>query len=330
MTNPIPTLRRVTPMVAALCALLTLSCQRSERFHSMEGMEWNTIYHITYQGPESLQDSVRAVMKEVAASLSVFEPQSLVARANEAKEIEVDDNFRKVYYIARRIHDLTDGEYDPTVEPLVEAWGFSKGHRASSDTLRLDSLQQFVGMEKTHMKGRKLFFDDQRTRFNFSSVAKGFGCDQVGEMFQRNGVDDYMIEIGGEVKTAGLSPAGIPWKIAVEAPQAYVKRGGEPFTDVLELTGKALATSSNERNYHEDGEGGRRYGHTVSPKTGRPIQTDLLSATVLAPTCAEADAMATACMAVGSKVAEQALRTAGYAGLLALPDTVIRVNWPVQ
>lgn len=270
------------------------SCTKKECYVKTEGMIWNTLYHITFQGPENLRDSILPVLNEVGQSLSVFDKNSLVSKLNISDSLEVDKHFVRVYDESFKIYNLSQRRFDPTVGPLIDIWGFGLGHTPDADTVSVDSVRVFVGLDKTQRIGNVISKNDKRTRFNFSAIAKGYGVDAVGEMFSRNGVDNYMVEIGGEVALKGKSPSGNQWKIAVDAPQEG-KNPGEETAIILSLTDVGLATSGNYRNFRVDG--GQKTPHTISPVSGRPFISEILSATVIASTCMEADALATACMA---------------------------------
>lgn len=280
--------------------ILLSSCSNSNdySFQKDEGMVWNTLYHITYRGPEELKDSVRPVLDGVSRSLSIFDPSSLVTLVNKRDTTPVDTHFIRVYKEAKRINERSLGAFDPTLSPLITAWGFGPGHKATADTVAVDSIMKFVGLSKTHLVGSVLIKDDPRTQFNFSALAKGYGVDCVAEMFQNNGVNDYLIEIGGEIRAAGSNPSGGKWSISIDRP-IYSDSIEHESQVIIEFTGLSLATSGNYRNYHLNGD--QKYGHTISAITGRPVQTDVLSVSVLAPTCMEADAFATALMTQDSK-----------------------------
>ena len=174
-----------------LIALLTVvtSCNNN-KYERLEGMIWNTTYHITYKGSESLKDSILPVLNEISGSLSIFDKTSLVSLLNESDSVKADENLIKIYDKSKEINRLSEGRFDPTVSPLVTAWGFGIGHEATSDTIAIDSILNFVGISKTYRKGNIIYKEDPRTQFNFSAIAKGYGCDAIGEMFLRNGVTD--------------------------------------------------------------------------------------------------------------------------------------------
>lgn len=295
------------------------SC-RKEGYQKNEGVIWNTLYHITYESDKDLSDSIINVLNGVSKSLSVFEEGSLVNRVNKTDSIEIDELFAKVYNKSVEINRLSGGMFDPTVSPLVTAWGFGPGHSISADTARIDSLLVFVGINKTRLKENIFIKDDPRIEFNFSAIAKGLGCDEVGRMFRRNGVTNYMVEIGGELAISGKSPSGKDWLISIDAPTDENSENNHDSYLVIAVTDCGIATSGNYRNFHETDQG--RISHTISPLTGHPEQSDVLSATIVASSCMEADGIATACMAMGSEGARKLLTENNIEGMLILSEGV--------
>lgn len=306
-------------LITILFLFASTSCHKEKSYVKSEGIIWNTLYHITFQGPEELMDSIIPVLNKVSKSLSVFDKESLVNELNSSDHVAADENLILIYDTSKKINDISKGHFDPTVSPLVDAWGFGIGHTPSRDTLAVDSILQFIGIDKTYRDGNIIWKKDKRTRFNFSAIAKGYGCDAVGEMFKRNSVDNYMIEIGGELSLKGLSPSGQPWRIAIDAPKDNILPGDETAL-ILSLSNMGIATSGNYRNYRI--EEGKKMAHTISPQTGHPIISEILSATIIAPTCMEADAYATACMAGTCKEAQSIIQSGGVEGMLILSDSI--------
>lgn len=305
--------------IAIIVAMMLSSC--GDTYIKEEGMVWNTVYHITYQGDESLTDSVMRVLNEVGESLNVFDKGSLVSRVNDSDSLAVDRHFASVYNMSRLMNGASDGMFDPTLSPLITAWGFGPGHKVSADTVAVDSILVFTGLDKTRLQGDILVKEDPRIQFNFSAVAKGYGCDMVAEMLRRNGVENYLVEIGGEIAVGGKSPSGDSWKISIDRPVESDSTIVHDASAVISVTNAGIATSGNYRNFRK--EGGKTFGHTISPKTGRPVTTDVISATVIAPTSMEADAAATACMAAGSEISKDILTALRYEGMLILSDTTV-------
>ena len=303
----------------AAILMLTTACEGRKDYQRMEGMIWNTLYHITFEGPRELEDSVMPVLEEVGKSLSVFDENSLVSKLNAGDSIKADKHMLKVYAKSIEVNRISKGNFDPTVSPLVTAWGFGPGHTATADTTTIDSILVYVGINRTMLKDGQIIKADPRVQFNFSAIAKGYGCDAVGEMLKRNGVNNYMVEIGGEIAMSGKSPSGGKWQIAIDAP-VEDKGGTHETALVIAVTDAGMATSGNYRNFKE--ENGNKTAHTISPVTGRPFFSNILSATVVAPSCMDADALATACMASEEEDAKEILRKSGTEGLLIFADSV--------
>lgn len=301
-----------------ISTILITSCTH-DKYVKEQGLIWNTSWHVTYKGDRALADSIILTLDQVGKSLNVFDQSSLVSRANISDSIHVDRHFATVYNSSRRIYEASGGFFDPTISPLIKAWGFGEGHVLSNDTARIDSIMKFTGIGRSHLNGNLLVKDDRRLQFNFSAIAKGYGCDAVADMFKRNGVSDYMVEIGGEIALGGKSPSGSLWRISIDTPDTSGNLSRKSAT-IVSLTDCGIATSGNYRNHRQAG--GKTIGHTLSPATGRPVTTDVLSATVIAPTAMEADAAATACMAAGSTLAKQMIAQLGFDAFLILDDSI--------
>ena len=312
---------------AGVISILSGGCGRSgngdsREYQNAEGMIWNTTYHVTYNGGSELKDSIMQVLNKVGASLNVFDENSLVSRVNVSDSTAVDTDFIRVYVESVKVNRLTDGAFDPTLGPLIEAWGFGKGHKATGDTARIDSLMKFVGIDKTRLSMDTLVKDDSRIRFNFSAIAKGYGCDCVGEMLQRNGVEDWLVEIGGEISCRGKSPEGGKWRVSIDRPVMQKDRILHDSQCVVEVTDAGIATSGNYRNLQSD-EKGQYYGHTISARTGRPVRTDVISATVIGRTAMESDALATAFMAMGADDVKRLNKSTRLSVMLVLADSTV-------
>lgn len=319
--------RTLSVIFISALMLCATSCSR-KKYMRDEGMVWHTTYHITYESDINLRDSILNVLNEVSASLNAFDPNSLTSRVNEGDSVEIDAHFRRNYEMSLRVNELSDGMFDPTLGPLITAWGFGKGHKATSDTTKLDSLLKITGIRKTRIENNRLVKDDPRIAFNFSAIAKGYGCDQIAATLMRNGVENFMVEIGGEIRCGGKNPSGGAWRVSIDKPVTSETISHDSQC-IVGLSGGGLATSGNYRNFRR--EGGATTGHTISPRTGRPVETDVISATVLAPTAMEADALATAMMAMGSEGARRLTEKTGCGTLLVLSDSTVWIrNMPVE
>ena len=276
-------------------------------YQKNEGAVFGTFYHFTYQSPEDLHDSLRAELQKVDESLSMFNPQSTLRRLNSGATDSTDALFREVFRLSQQVSEATGGAFDITVAPLVNAWGVGYKNGALPDSATVDSLRQFVGFYHVSLTDDdRLVRDDPRTVLDCGAVAKGFGVDQVARFLRARGILNYMVEIGGEVVVSGENPQGQEWHVGVSRPTDDPTSQSTALDTVLTLSEGALATSGNYRNFYVTDDG-RRVAHTINPATGYPIQHNILSATVLAPTCAEADAFATSFMVLGLDGAREVL-----------------------
>lgn len=274
-------------------------------FQYCEGAIFGTVYHATYQCDSSLNGKILEELQAVDQSLSMFNPNSIISQINSGKSNETDSLLRTIFHIAREVSQATDGAFDITVAPLVNAWGFGFKHGALPDSLQVDSLRQLIGWNRISLKDNKFFREDPRMIIDLSAVAKGFGSDCVAQMFRKHGINNFMIEIGGEVVTSGVSPKAKAWRIGVNKPQEDSTSTSNELQTILQMNNCAMATSGNYRNFYIDN--GRKIAHTIDPKTGYPVQHSILSSTVIAPTCAIADAYATAFMVLGLEKSLQVL-----------------------
>lgn len=292
--------------------------EHSKTYRHAEGSIFGTIYHITYEADRDLQpDMVEALMR-VDNSLSMFNDSSVISRINRGEDVDLSKQrmFVEVFQLAQTISKETNGAFDITVAPLVNAWGFGFKNDTKPSPAAIDSLRQFIGYQNVNIVNHQVQKTDPRTMLDCSAIAKGYGTDVVARLLRSKDVNNFMIEIGGEVVVAGKNERGGPWRIGVTKPTEDPENQNNELQAVLSLpyhnststskhTLSALATSGNYRNfYYKDG---KRYAHTIDPRTGYPVQHNILSATVIAPNCATADAYATSFMVLGLDSAKQVL-----------------------
>ncbi|MBP3849576.1 MAG: FAD:protein FMN transferase [Prevotella sp.] len=285
--------------------VLIIRQQQSMPYQKCSGLIFGTTYHVTYQYDDDLHAEVVAKLKEVDAALSMFNEQSTISKINNNEAVKPDKMFLDVFQLAQQISQDTQGAFDITVAPLVNIWGFGFKHGQEPTTHAIDSLRQFVGYQKVSYNGKTIQKQDPRIMLDCSAIAKGYGTDVVARLLDEKGITNYLVEIGGEVVTRGISEKRVPWKIGVTKPTDDTLHVGNDLQTVLNVTDKAMATSGNYRNFYY--KGGRKYAHTIDPKTGRPVQHNILSATVLCNQCAKADAYATAFMVMGLDKAREVL-----------------------
>lgn len=273
--------------------------QRSTPYQTNKGFAFGTMYSITYQSDKNLEDEIKAELQTIDDEFSMFNENSTVSKFNRGEHPHLSKRFLEVYRLAYAVHDDTDGAFDITIAPLVNAWGFGFKHESMPTAAQVDSLRRFVGMKYLSFNETDglLSKTDPRIMLDFSAIAKGYGSDCVAHLLRKHGIKNFMVEIGGEIVTQGISPSRVPWRIGVTKPMDDTLQTSQNLQTVLNVTDRAMATSGNYRNFYYNG--GRKYAHTIDPRTGYPVQHNLLSATVLAEDCATADAYATSFMVMG-------------------------------
>lgn len=270
-----------------------------------QGMVFGTFYKITYQYDKNLQKEIEAQLKSVNDALSMFDKKSIITAVNNNEPVKLNDMFVNVFKLAQSISEDTDGAFDITVAPLVNAWGFGYKSGALPSQQDIDSIRAFVGYQKVKLSGMRIQKEDARLTLDCSAIAKGYGTDVVARYFLREGIKNFMVEIGGEIVTHGVNPKRQQWSIGIEKPVEDSLAMKSELQTVLKVDDIAMATSGNYRNfYYKDG---KKYAHTIDPKTGFPVQHNILSATVLAKQCAVADAYATAFMVMGLEKSKEVL-----------------------
>jgi thiamine biosynthesis lipoprotein len=252
-----------------------------------------------------LSQSIKNELMKVDRSLSPFNEHSVITAVNNNQEVVLDNMFQEVFQKAMTISRETDGAFDITVAPLVNAWGFGFKNGTQPDRRQVDSLREMIGYEKLSLVNGKVQKKDPRMMLDCSAIAKGYGTDMVARLLKERGVQNYMVEIGGEIVTKGVNAQRVPWKIGVTKPDDDSLSVGNELQTILNVTDKAMATSGNYRRFYY--KGGKRFAHTIDPKTGYPVQHNILSATVLADDCATADAYATSFMVMGMEGAKRVL-----------------------
>ena len=315
-------------LVALALGIVLMFCGRErKRFFSHEGVVWTTDYHITYEAARDLGDSIQLILGNMDMSVSPYNKASLISSLNENTSWRVDALIRRLLDASRAIHRASGGAYDPTVMPLVNAWGF--GYKSGDPPTRaqLDSILQFVGMDKVALHGDTLVKQDPRLMLDFSSIAKGLACDEIGRMLQRNGARNWLVEIGGEVMAAGVNKRGAPWTAAVDMPHDDQGTVTHESAMVITLDSAAVATSGNYRKWRD--QGGNRLSHIIDPRTGDSRAGTLLSVTVIAPDCMTADAWATACMVMSDSAVRAMMQPRTDLGVMTITADTLTGNYIV-
>ena len=286
--------------------VIIIKQQKNINYQHDEGFIFGTIYHITYHSDTNLKKEIEAELKKVDQSLSPFNKTSVISKVNRNENPVIDPMFKEVFLLAENISNETHGAFDITVAPLVNEWGFGFKKGVEPTRQVIDSLKYIVGYQKVKLTPKNYVQkQDPRIMLDCSAIAKGYGCDVVARLLRKNGINDYMIEIGGEIVTYGNSEKRVPWRIGVNKPTDDSLNTSQELQTILNVTDIAMATSGNYRNFYY--KNGKKYAHTIDPKTGYPVQHNILSATVLAKNCATADAYATSFMVMGLEKAKEIL-----------------------
>lgn len=297
-------------IILFLAAVLISSCTHKISYTTIEGQALGTFYQITYSDSQqrNFQSEIDSLLKTFNNSLSAYSKESLLSKVNRNEEVVVDSLFITSFLRSKEIYKITDGAFDITGAPIFSAWKFGPsdgGERHVPDSAIIDSLLYIVGLDKIWLEGNRVVKSDPRITLNMNSIAKGYSSDVVAQYLEHKGVENYLVEIGGEMRLKGKNREGKDWKVGIDKPIDGNFSSGANLQTILHLTDKGLATSGNYRQYFI--ENGVKYGHTIDPRTGYPVIQSLLSATVVADDCMTADAIATALMVMGIEKSKEFL-----------------------
>lgn len=309
---------------------LIVGCNSPKSYRLCQGSTWGTTFHISYESDKQLDDSIISIMKLVDMSLSPFCDSSTVSLINRNQSVQTDSLFRQVFYTSQEICKKSDGAFDPTLSPIINMWGF--GYRAPSHAPTkemIDSALQFVGIDHCLISPDcHIIKKHANTEFNFSAIAKGYGCDLIANMLLRNNCHNYLIEIGGEIVVAGVNRQGKAWNIMIDAPVKNDTAVSHSNLAIIEVSDCGIATSGNYRNFKHNGDS--IIGHTIDRNTGMPSQTQTLSVTIISSSAMRADAFATACMAMNPQDALHMIeQETDTEALFVIADTSDSCQWKI-
>jgi len=293
--------------IFALFALLLVitSCNKPIK-HQYRGEAQGSYYSIIYFDSQdrNLQPEIEKLLREFDLSASNYKSNSVISKVNRGEIVELDSIFLGNYKLSNRISKETNGDFDITVRPLVQAWGFGSIKAQDMDSTIVDSIMQFVGYKKVSIVNGEVIKEDSRLKLDFDAIAQGYSVDVVCAFIESKGIQSYLVDIGGEIYASEYKNENDKWSVGIEQPKDSASYG-ENLSAILNLSNKGMATSGNYRKFYV--KDGIKYAHTISPHTGYPIASRLLSATVLAKTAAEADAYATSFMVMGVEKSKEFL-----------------------
>lgn len=296
--------------VTLLVIVFLAACQpKKSEYLKLSGFAQGSTYSITYENSnnEDYASDIDSILKAFDKSLSIYDSNSIISRINnDDPAVEADDWFIDVFNKSVEINSVSGGAFDITVGPVVKAWGFANGPVAKHDRAHIDSLLQFVGMDKVKLEGRKVVRKYPGVKIDVNAIAQGYSVDVVCDFFVKKGIKNYLVEIGGEVRGKGTNAKNKFWHIGIDKPSDGNMEPGKDLQAIIEINNKALATSGNYRKFFV--ENGIKYAHTIDPKNGFPARNSLLSATVVCDDCMTADAYATAFMVLGVEKSKDLLQ----------------------
>ena len=270
----------------------------------VEGFAQGTTYHITYlvKGGIDYQRQIDSLLIEIDNSLSTYQPKSIISKLNQhQKNVTIDEMFTDVFNTSKKVFNETDGAFDPTIAPVVNAWGFGFKNTEKTDSLTIDSLMQFVGFENLELTEN--FELSEGVMLDFNAVAQGYSVDVLANFLKEKKIENFLVEVGGELIANGTNIQDSLWRVGIDSPKENMQE--RELEAIIHLKNKALATSGNYRKFYE--KDGMKYAHTINPENGYPVQHSLLSVTIIANNCGLADAYATSFMVMGLEKSKEFL-----------------------
>jgi thiamine biosynthesis lipoprotein len=284
-------------LLSVLATVILFSCGKPpSKYIYNKGMVYGTVYSITYESPNGidLQDKITEKFNGYNLMFSTYAKESIISKINSNQPTELSNEFIICFNKAREVSKKTNGAFDITAGAMVNAWGFGPEEKKKMTQEKVDSLIQITGYEKIKLEDGRIIKENPNIKLDMSAIAKGYTSDLIGNFLAENGCKNYMVEIGGEVAAKGINERGKIWTIGINKPDENDIFGTTELQAKVKLSDHGLATSGNYRNFYV--EDGKKYAHTIDPKTGYPVQHSILSSTVIANNCMTADAYATAFM----------------------------------
>jgi len=277
---------------------IALSCSPPPKLIKLSGPVFGTGYNIRYYEKDNTNFQVQfdSLFKVINQSMSTYIPDSDISRINRNEKVTVDNHFKTVFKASQLIYEETNGAFDPTIGSVVNAWDFGpEGKIEQLDSLKLKSLMTTVGFNKVMLQD-DIIIKPAGAYLDFNAIAKGYGIDVIADFLESKGINNYLVDIGGDLRVEGINvETEKGWKIGIDDPNFD---GVQSYSKIIELASEAMATSGTYRKFKVD-DNGNRYAHIINTTTGYPSQTNVLSVSVIAPNCTLADGYATAFQAMG-------------------------------
>ena len=290
-------MKKILYLLIPLFLFLNYYYLHKKEYLKYTGFTQGTTYNIIYETKKDFSLEIDSILNKIDNSLSIYNPQSIISKLNNNKEVVLDDYFKNVFIKAKNISEQTNGLFDLTVAPLVNAWGFGFKNKTEINEKLIDSLLQFVGFEKIRLENNKIIKSNKQICLDANAIAQGYTVDVIVDFFKSEKIENYLVEVGGELTAKGVNKEGDIWRVGIDKPIENSNAENRELQVILNLKDKSLATSGNYRKFYE--ENGIKYSHSINPKTGYPVKDSLLSATIIADDAMTADAFATSFMLMG-------------------------------
>ena len=289
--------------VSVLIGLFIIRSYNSQKYIVNYGFIQGTTYNIKYKHNEDIQNKIDSVLHQFDLSLSTYIPNSIISKFNQNDSFVIaDEYFTRFFKVAMDVSEQTKGAFDITVAPIVNAWGFGFTEKQDTDSLLIDSLIQFTGYKKLKLLKGKIIKTNPGIMLDGNAIAQGQSVDVIADFLLEQGIENFLVDIGGEIKTKGKNPDNNIWRVGIDKPIENSSEIDRQLQAIINISDKSLATSGNYRKFYE--KDGVKYSHTIDPQTGYPVHHNLLSATVITDDCIYADAYATAFMVMGLEKAK--------------------------
>ena len=278
--------------------VLLTSCNRQPKKIMLQGEAQGSYYAITYYDEQerNFQHEIDSIFHAVDVSVNLWVDTSVISKVNRNEDVTLDSIFIDNFNIAQEAARLSDGYFDPTISPIVAAWGFSYKHGDSITPQLIDSLKQLVDYRKVRIENGVVIKENPAMTLDFNAIAQGYTSDLIASFLDSRGIKNYLVDTGGEIMSRGTKPNGQPWIVGIEKPADNWDSEQVVHTRIA-LRDKGLVTSGSTRKYVE--RNGKRYSHCIDPNTGYPVEHQVLSVTVMANSSVWADALASICMVMG-------------------------------
>ena len=314
-------------IIVFIITILFASCIRTPQKINYSGITQGSYFSITYydEGNRHFETEIDSIFREVDNAVSLWNENSIIRKVNRNEDIIVNQIFKDNFEWARKASEFSDGAFDATIGPLVSAWGFHYKKELEMTPEMVDSIRQLVGYQKVQIVDDRVVKENPNITLDFNAVAQGYTTDLIGKFLETKGVYNYLVDVGGEIYAKGTKPNGEMWTIGIEKPAENFD--SERAVQIkLKLKDKGIVTSGNYRKYIE--KDGIRYSHSIDPKSGYPVEHNLLSVTIIADNASWADCLATICMIVGKEKASKLLEGQGIeAYFIYVEDGKILTEW---